>query len=151
MIAFAEGIKRKLVFVDIPSRYRSAVNADGSIDVEIRVPVGDRDPRDLMLDISEAANWTIKKPWWIMGALIMSDVQFTGSPSIDKKPHRTWTHAARFWDKKTKVFGAPRVLFTMREQISNLSEYLSKKGKFKEIIIRLHWSPTGKQPKRPGR
>lgn len=139
---FFEGVKRNLEGAGIAAKYRSHENADGSIDGEIRVPLEDSgDVEGHLVDIEDAGNWNSLGEYWVMMGLNTSSENETGSPTIDRRPHRAWTNPVR-------AHRSGAAFFTLSNTVvKKLEEWGSD---FTMIVIRLFWSPDNDRMMRPG-
>lgn len=138
---FFEGIKRNLAAQDIGATYRSHENENFSIDAELRVPLEDSgDVEGHFIDIEDAGSWNTLNQFWIMIGLNASGEEATGSPTIDRRPHRAWTNPVR-------GNRAGAAFFTARETVvKKLSEWGAE---FSMIVIRIFWHPDNARPNRP--
>lgn len=138
---FLENVKRDLESTDHAATYRSFENADYSIDAELRVPIdGNGDVENTTIDVEDAGNWNSLSEFWLQFAVKVGAEEITGSPTIDKRPQRAWTHSYR-----GNRAGAG--FFTVREGVAkNLEAY---GGDVSELIIRISWHPDNLRPERP--
>lgn len=146
---FLEGVKRNMsVGAEQDSfasthaaKYRSHENDDGSIDAEIRVSLEDSgDIEGTFIDIEDAGKWNSLSEFWIMIGINAEGEHATGSPTIDKRPHRAWTNPVR-------GNRAGAAFFTARETVVRKLEEWG--ADFSMIVIRLFWSPFNDRPARP--
>lgn len=139
---FFEGVKRQLEGLEIPAKYRSHENADGSIDGEIRVPLEDSgDVEGHLVDIEDSGEWNSLSEYWIMIGLIAGSESETGSPTIDRRSRIAWTNPVR-------ANRAGAAFFTVANTVvKKLEEWGAD---FSMIVIRLFWSPDNERMTRPG-
>lgn len=138
---FLEGAKRQLEANEVSATYRSHLNADYSIDAEIRVPVeteGDFDAN--MIEIEDSAEWNSMAEFWVMIGLKLEAEELTGSPTIDRRPQRAWTNPVR-GNRSGAAF------FTSRETVAPKLQALG--AKVNMVVIRLFWHPQNNRPHRP--
>jgi hypothetical protein len=144
---FLEGIKRNLSVSDIAATYRSHVNEDGSIDAEVRVPVGEDDdgmvtlPDGVLIDIEDSGAWNTLGEFWVMiGLSVTTEGEATGSPTLDRRPQRPWSNPYR-------GNRAGAAFFTARETV--LPKIQEWGATVKLIVIRILWKPNNERPQRP--
>ena len=138
---FLEGIKRQLEAQDIGSKYRSHVNEDYSIDAELRVPIENSDDIEpILIDIEDSGAWNTLSKFWVMMGVNTSADDVTGSPTIDKRPHRAWTNPVR-GNRSGAAF------FVLRETVVRNLE--SAGATISMVVIRLYWHPDNNRPMRP--
>lgn len=140
---FLEGAKRGLEAVNLVGTYRSHVNADYSIDAEIRVEVeSEGDFGDTILELEDAADWNSLAKFWVMIGLKVEADELTGSPTIDRRPYRPWTNPVRGNRAGANFFTAAEVVRPKLEAYG---------ARVTQIAIRIHWSPDNQRPYRPRR
>lgn len=140
---FLEGAKRGLEAANLAGTYRSHVNADYSIDAEIRVNVeSEGDFQNNMVELEDAADWNSLAKFWVATGLKVEADELTGSPTIDRRPYRPWTNFVR-----GNRAGAN--FFTATETVQPKLEAYG--ARVTQIAIRIHWSPDNQRPYRPGR
>lgn len=138
---FLEGVKGQLELQEIAAKYRSHENSDGSIDAELRVPLEDTgDVKGHFVDIEDAGNWNGLSEFWVMMGLNVSSEHETGSPTIDRRPNRSWTNPVRGYRSGAAFFTASNTV------VDKLEEW---GGEFTMIVIRIQWSPDNERLKRP--
>lgn len=149
---FMEGVKRQLgvgaesdddsLFSSShAAKYRSHENENGSVDSELRIPLEDTgDVEATFIDIEEAGDWNSLSEFWVMIGLNADGEHATGSPTIDRRPHRAWTNPVR-GNRAGSAF------YVARETVvKKLEEWGAN---FSMIVIRLFWSPYNDRPARP--
>jgi hypothetical protein len=140
---FLEGAKRGLGEAQLAGTYRSHVNADYSIDAEIRVDVEtEGDFENNMVELEDAASWNTLGKFWVMIGLKVEADDLTGSPTIDRRPYRPWTNPVR-------GNRAGAAFFTATETVKPKLEAYG--ARVTQIAIRIHWSPDNQRPYRPRR
>lgn len=141
---FLEQVKRGAEGEGLHITFRTHVNSDNSIDGELRLQLEDSgDLKDNLIRLEDSADWNSLSDYWVMMGLNAQDTEATGSPTIDKRPHRAWTNPV-----KGNRSGA--AFLTLRETVAdNLEAYFGKEGAFTLIVVRLHWSYGGQAPDRP--
>lgn len=137
-IAYLERLQDFLV---ADSNVDSAVNADGSVDVEIRisVPRGE-DGRSMLLDLADKV--VVPHGWWIAVGWIFSpsaDMTDEERANYERfyKLLQVHTHYQQSDRKSANIVGALKIYDSLEE---------SKRRKPEQFYIRIHWSPEGIRP-----
>lgn len=131
---------------DLSCHWRSFQNADSTVDLEIRIGnegLGSEELSEAILEIETIMDFMWPKEFWYIVGIQVEDDNATGSPTIDKRPHRAWLYPTH---------DLSRAIFRTRVGlIPKLAEYLTRNGRVTDLIIRVHWNPWDMQPKRPRR
>lgn len=102
---------------------------------------------DVMLKLSELMSQNMPTTpgnfWSTLGLQVADDD--SDSPTIAQRPFTAWSNQQR------RGAMAQTFLTGMHYLLPNLSEWMTPKGEYGAVKLRLHWSPTDEKPARPGR